>query len=74
MEDNTKRYDNGEITVIWQPGLCAHSANCVRGLPAVFNLAQKPWINVHGADTWTIISQVNKCPSGALSFVRNQEK
>jgi len=74
MEDNTKRYDNGEITVIWQPGLCVHSANCVKGLPTVFNLAQKPWINVQGADTEAIISQVNKCPSGALSFVWNREQ
>ena len=74
MEDNTKKYDNGEITVIWQPGLCVHSANCVKGLPAVFNLAQKPWINVEAADTEAIINQVNKCPSGALSFVRNKEK
>jgi uncharacterized Fe-S cluster protein YjdI len=71
MEDNTKKYDNGEITVIWQPGLCAHSANCVKGLPGVFNLAQKPWINVHAASTEAIITQVNKCPSGALSFTRN---
>ena len=74
MEDNTKKYDNGEITVIWQPGLCVHSANCVKGLPKVFNLAQKPWINVQGADTETIISQVNKCPSGALSFLWNKKK
>jgi len=71
MEDITKKYDNGEITVIWQPDLCAHSANCVRGLPAVFNLAQKPWINVRAADTEAIINQVSNCPSGALSFVRS---
>jgi uncharacterized Fe-S cluster protein YjdI len=71
MEDITKKYDNGEITVVWQPHLCIHSANCVKGLPGVFNLAQKPWINVQAADTEAIISQVNKCPSGALSYYRN---
>jgi uncharacterized Fe-S cluster protein YjdI len=74
MEDNTKRYDNGEITVIWQPELCVHSANCVKGLPAVFNPAQKPWINVEGAGTEAIIGQVNKCPSGALSFIWDKEQ
>ena len=42
MEDITKKYDNGEITVIWQPGLCIHSGRCAKGLPAVFNPAQKP--------------------------------
>ena len=50
MEDNTKKYDNGKITVVWQPHLCAHSARCVNGLPEVFNLEQKPWINVSAAD------------------------
>jgi len=73
MEDITKKYDNGEITVIWRPELCRHSANCVKGLPAVFNLAQKPWINVFAADTETITNQVDKCPSGALTWVKNSD-
>jgi uncharacterized Fe-S cluster protein YjdI len=73
MEDITKKYDNGEITVVWQPGLCIHSGRCAMGLPAVFNPTQKPWINVHAADTEAIINQVNKCPSGALSYYRNSK-
>jgi len=71
MEDNIKKYDNGEITVIWQPHLCAHSARCMNGLPAVFNLQQKPWINV--TDTEAIANQVGQCPSGALSYFRTTE-
>jgi uncharacterized Fe-S cluster protein YjdI len=71
MEDITKKYDNGEITVVWQPGLCIHSARCVRGLPAVFNTALKPWITIDGADSETIVNQINQCPSGALSYIRN---
>ena len=72
MEDITKKYDNGEITVVWKPGVCIHSARCAKGLPAVFNPAEKPWINVKGADTEAIINQVNQCPSGALSWFRNE--
>jgi uncharacterized Fe-S cluster protein YjdI len=72
MKDITKRYDNSEITVIWQPDLCQHSANCVKGLPQVFDPKAKPWINIHGADTETIIKQVQQCPSGALSFKLNK--
>ncbi|HTD40570.1 MAG TPA: (4Fe-4S)-binding protein [Mucilaginibacter sp.] len=64
MEDNTKKYDNGEITMVWQPGLCVHSASCVNRLPSVFNAKSKPWINVAGADTAAIINQVGQCPSG----------
>lgn len=66
-------YTNGEVTIIWQPKLCSHSGNCVRGLPAVFNNKIRPWINPQGAGTEQIIEQVKKCPSGALSFVMNNE-
>jgi len=72
MEDITKKYDNGEITVVWKPELCVHSANCVKGLPGVFNPTQKPWINIEGADTEAIMNQVSKCPSGALSYYQNE--
>jgi uncharacterized Fe-S cluster protein YjdI len=71
MEDITKKYSNGEVTIVWQPGLCAHSARCVKGLPSVFDTSAKPWINIEGADTEAIINQVSKCPSGALSIIRD---
>ncbi|MBC8045878.1 MAG: (4Fe-4S)-binding protein [Fimbriimonadaceae bacterium] len=61
-------YTNGEVTIVWQPKLCIHSGNCVRGLPRVFNNRTRPWINAEEASTIEIVEQVNKCPSGALSF------
>lgn len=70
----TKRYSNGDITVVWQSGKCIHSANCVKNLPQVFNTKASPWINVENASTEEIIATVNKCPSGALSIIRNNEK
>jgi len=70
----TKEYSNGEVTVVWQNALCKHSANCVRGLPQVFNSKVSPWINATGANTESIIEQVKKCPSGALSFYMNADK
>lgn len=66
-------YKNADITVIWQPGLCQHSRNCFRGLPEVFDPRKKPWIEVDKSNTQAIIDQVKKCPSGALSFVFNNE-
>lgn len=69
----TKKYSNGDVTVVWKNSLCIHSAMCIKGLPGVFNLEAHPWINMNGASTDEIIAQVNKCPSGALSYYRNDE-
>lgn len=64
----TKKYRNGDVTVLWQPHLCTHSALCFRGLPAVFDPRKRPWITIEGAQTQTIIAQVEQCPSRALSY------
>ena len=64
-------YTNGGVTVTWQPKLCTHSGNCVRGLNAVFNNREWPWIKMEGANSQTIIEQVKKCLSVALSIVMN---
>lgn len=63
-----KEYANSEITIVWKPNLCIHSANCVKGLPGVFNTKSKPWINMEGALGNEIANQVKQCPSGALSI------
>jgi uncharacterized Fe-S cluster protein YjdI len=67
----TKEYSNGEVTVVWKPGLCIHSGVCFGGLPQVFKPREKPWINAEGASTEQIVAQVKQCPSGALSFYYN---
>lgn len=68
-----KNYTNGTVTVVWRPKLCLHSGNCVRGLNTVFNTRHSPWINMEGAKTEEIIEQVKNCPSGALSFIMNED-
>ena len=67
-----KRYSNGEVTVVWQPDKCRHTGICARGLPAVFDPARRPWVDMEQADTVTITGQVERCPSGALSWVKNE--
>jgi len=69
-KDVIKRYTNGEVTVIWQPSLCVHSAICFRGLPAVFDPRRPPWVVLDGHATDAIVRQVEECPSGALSYER----
>ena len=76
-KDIVKKYSNQDITVIWEPAKCIHSKNCWRkatGLPEVFNPMIKPWINMDGSDTDSIKNQVDKCPSGALSWIANTAK
>ena len=74
MSQTTFKYSNGEVTVIWKPTVCIHSGICAKGLHEVFDPKNKPWISIEGATTEKIIEQVKKCPSGALSFVMNEEK
>ena len=73
MPQKIFKYANDEITVVWQPGLCQHSTRCWKGLIEVFNPQERPWIKMEGATTERIIDQVNKCPSGALSYIKNQD-
>ena len=69
----TKKYSNGEVTIVWKSDLCIHSGICSQ-LPQVFSASKKPWIDASGATTDDIIEQVKKCPSGALSYYMNAEQ
>jgi uncharacterized Fe-S cluster protein YjdI len=73
MPELTKKYTNGEVTIVWQPDECIHSGMCFRGLGEVFNPRKRPWITPEHATTERIIEQVKKCPSGALSFYLNRD-
>ncbi len=76
MKDLTKKYSNGEVTIVWKPSQCIHSAKCWKGeegLSEVFKPRSSPWIEPTGASTERIINQIKKCPSGALSFYMNNE-
>jgi uncharacterized Fe-S cluster protein YjdI len=69
-KDIVTRYSNGEVTVVWQPALCIHSAICARGLPNVFDPRRRPWVILDGHESDAIVNQVEQCPSGALSIER----
>jgi uncharacterized Fe-S cluster protein YjdI len=61
-----QEYKNDKLVVRYDPAICIHAGECVRGLPSVFNVSKKPWIDVNGASPAAIIEQVKLCPSGAL--------
>ena len=64
-------YTNQEVTIVWKPDVCIHSTKCFKGLPGVFDPRRRPWIDPSQSDTTTIVEQVKKCPSGALSYFMN---
>src|SRR5688500_10499257 len=73
MKDITKKYTNGEVTIVWKPYECIHSGICLRGLGEDFNQGLQPWITLDRSTTDKIIDQVKKCPSGALSYYLNRD-
>jgi uncharacterized Fe-S cluster protein YjdI len=74
MKDITKKYTNGEVTIVWKPSQCMHSTICFKGLGVVFDPQKRPWITPERATTQQIIEQIKKCPSGALSYYLNRDE
>ncbi len=62
------QYKNKDITVIWEPQRCIHSAECVRHLGAVFEPASRPWVRVDAEPPADIAKTIQRCPTGALHY------
>ena len=67
-KEKIKEYVNGDLTVIWKPAKCIHSAICVNTLPQVYDPNAKPWIKAENATVDELKAQIEKCPSGALTY------
>lgn len=74
MEKEIKvAYSNEDISVVWKPNMCIHAGECVKTLPQVYKPKEKPWISIENASTEELINQIAKCPSGALSYTKNEK-
>ncbi len=74
QKEITKEYSNGELTVVWKPAKCIHAKVCVSKLPNVYDPNKKPWITAENATTDELKAQIDKCPSGALSYIMKNDK
>ena len=70
-----KEYQKDDLTIVWKSDLCIHSAECIKRLPRVYNPNGRPWIKPENASVEDLKTQINACPSGALSYyMKNEEK
>lgn len=70
MTKPLQTYEGQHITVTFDPAICVHSAVCVRGMPAVFDVGRARWIDVNADTADAIAAQVARCPSGALQVTQ----
>ena len=71
MSNTVRLYVGKDIDVAYDIERCIHAAECIRGLPAVFDNGRRPWIQPDEASVDVIAAVVAKCPSGALHFIRH---
>ncbi|MQA97982.1 MAG: hypothetical protein GEV11_26470 [Streptosporangiales bacterium] len=63
-----KEYPGEAVTVTFEPGRCLHAAECVRGLPAVFDTKRRPWVEPDAAPAGETAEVIRRCPSCALQY------
>ena len=71
MDKDNRSYKNEDITVHWKPRECVHAGTCFRELRKVFDPSRRPWVDMSQAETETIIDIVDKCPTEALTYTKN---
>ena len=69
-KDNLRHYTSEAIDITYDARRCIHAAECVRGLPEVFDTGRRPWILPSGASADAIAAVIERCPSGALHYTR----
>lgn len=68
MADKLHKYRGTEIEVTFDSKRCIHFAECVRGLPEVFDTSRTPWILPDAAASDKVAEIVRRCPTGALHY------
>lgn len=63
-------YDGPQIRVTYDVARCIHAAECVRGLPAVFDPRRRPWVSPGAAPADDVADVILRCPTGALGWER----
>lgn len=70
MSKHPHEYQGESLVVRYEKSLCIHAAECVHGLPEVFDPNAKPWVSPDNAERERVLETVARCPSGALTAER----
>jgi len=71
MKDRLHVFESPAITVTWSRLRCNHVAECIRGLPVVFQPGRRPWVDPARAAVDRVAEVVCRCPTGALHYERH---
>ncbi len=64
--NEVKVYKGQGVLVQFNAARCIHAAECVHGLPVVFDPKARPWIQPGKASADEVVAVVARCPTGAL--------
>lgn len=70
MTDKLHAYHGDAVDVTYDATRCIHFAACVRALPRVFDPGSRPWVMPGNAGADAVAQAVERCPTGALQYVR----
>ncbi len=65
-----RTYETDAIRVHWDSARCIHTGFCLRALPQVFDVHQRPWVDLDAGDADAVADAVERCPTGALRYER----
>lgn len=68
MSERVKSYEHDGFIVEFSAQRCIHAAECIRGLPQVFDVEKRPWIDPAQAESTAIAEVIERCPTGALQY------
>ena len=63
-------YPGSAVDVVWDGRLCIHVSECTRARGDLFESGRKPWCDPDRAEADMVAAVVERCPTGALSYIR----
>lgn len=66
--DTVRQYADDAIGISYDAHRFIHAAECMLGLPAVFDSTRRSWIAPSAASADEIAIVIARCPSGALQL------